>query len=491
MFGKKRWFSHPRSFFELVIAGFSTVTLPLLVAFVTGAFYVEKISNQSEEAVYRAVKATQTSRALLEQITAMERTIRQYFVLKDKALLQNYIERHDAYVETSSELKALLVDDMRLEQLRSLNGMESKLYEQLLANHEAGTAVEGEPMDFIALTELAQAILRDNNRLIDSEMAIMADLSQRARQIIFWELLAVVPGAVIFVMVFVVLLSRPVRQIDNAIRQLGAGQFEEEIRVNGPRDLAYLGERLDWLRARLKYLEEKKSKFLHYVSHELKTPLTAVREGAELLAEGLTGPLNEHQQDVTKILKKNSISLQTMIEKLLSFNTPGEASLSSGLSQLHMPHIVETVLADHKPVIMAKGIEMEVDCDDVDMHGDGEQVRVIIDNLLSNALKFTPENGRVELKLRGESDHVVIDVEDSGKGIAAEERDRVFEAFYQGSSSGQGMIRGSGLGLSIVQEFVEAHHGMVEVLEPTHLGGAHFRVQLPTEVVGGELAWAV
>ncbi|MDH5545960.1 MAG: ATP-binding protein [Gammaproteobacteria bacterium] len=483
---KHRHFSHPRSFFELIIAGFSLVALPLIVALVTGAFYVDRLTNQSQEAVYRAVQATQMSRSLVEQVSTMERYTRQYLVLKDKQLLNLYAERHQVYAETSVKLTPLFLDDSLKQRLNMLNDMERRLYDRFMGDERE----QFDDNDSIALTELAQILLRDSNLLIDSEMAIMHDMSEQARRIIYWELLAVVPGAVIFIIVFVILLSRPVRQIDAAIRRLGAGEFDTEIAVKGPRDIEYLGERLEWLRLRLKYLEEKKVKFLHYVSHELKTPLTSIRESAELLSEGVIGPLTNHQQEVTGILKKSSVNLQKMIEKLLNFNLPGQASLTSGSSEVHMAKLVETVVADHKAVVMTKQLKLETRCSEVSIHGDEEQLRAVLDNLLSNAIKYTPDGGAINLEMGSRGNNLILDVRDTGPGIKAEEREKVFEAFYRGDSAGKGLIRGSGLGLSIVREFVENHNGSIEVVgEEGH--GAHFRVVLPMKVEEEELAWAV
>ncbi|MDH5216329.1 MAG: ATP-binding protein [Gammaproteobacteria bacterium] len=483
---KQRNFTHPRSFFELIIAGFSLVALPLIVALVTGAFYVDRLTNQSQEAVYRAVQSTQMSRSLVEDVSTMERHVRQYLVLRDVQLINLYKERHEIYLETSVKLNAMLLDNALKQRLAMLNGMELKAYNDFMGN--ARDNMDGS--EFISLTELAQVLLQDSNLLIESEMDIMQEMSEQARNIIYWELLAVLPGTIIFIIVFVILLSRPVRQIDAAIRRLGAGEFDTQIKVSGPKDIEYLGERLEWLRLRLKYLEEKKVKFLHYVSHELKTPLTSIRESAELLSEGVVGPLTNHQKEVTGILKKSSVNLQKMIEKLLNFNLPGQANLASGSSQVNMLNLVETVVADHKAVVITKQLELNIKCNNVVISGDEEQLRAVVDNLLSNAIKYTPEGGKINLNLGSVGERLVLDVTDTGPGIAKEEREKVFEAFYRGDSAGKGLIRGSGLGLSIVREFVETHKGTIEVIGDESKG-AHFRVILPMRDEEEELAWAV
>ena len=485
------WPLQPRSFLELVIAGFAVVALPLIVALVTGAFYVDKLTTQSQQALQRAVQAGQTSRMLAEQLSNMERNIRQYYVLHDQQLFKSYLDRRNKYLDDARTLSTILVNEDMRSRLGVLVEMEAGLFNRLnLSDNEPGPTVV-DPAEFVALTGLAQGLVYDNSGLVDSEIAILQTISERARTIIYWELAAVLPAAIIFIGLFVVLLSRPIRQIDGAIRSLGAGEFDQEIRVEGPQDLAYLGERLDWLRLRLKYLEEKRSKFLQYVSHELKTPLTAIRESAELVGEEVVGPLNVEQRDVVDILRRNAVNLQRMIEKLLSFNMPSNNSESAKAAEVQFSHLLQTVVADHKPAIISKRIVLDVDCENVLLRGDEEQLRAVVDNLLSNAVKYTPEGGAVSLKARSADGALCLDVCDSGPGIEPAEKDKVFDAFYRGESVTNGPIHGSGLGLAIAREFVEAHHGRLELVSAPGQKGAHFRVILPLVAVEKDLAWAV
>ncbi|MDH4275195.1 MAG: ATP-binding protein [Gammaproteobacteria bacterium] len=500
---RRRWFfSRPRSFFELTLIGFSLVALPLIAALASGAFYVDRLSKQSREAVYRAAQAAQTSRILLEQVTTMERNARQYLVLHDPQLLKNYQERHDEYLKIGTELFELLLDNSLKQKLLVLNQLEQTIYNELrtlsvvVAPDTAATQdtdgvsdavstsaqndAQGIVQELISLAETAQSILQDTSSLINSEIEILRGMSTNAKEIISWELIAVIPCAVVFIIVFAILLSRPVREIDLAIRRLGEGDFDQAVVINGPRDLEYLGQRLNWLRLRLLELEEKKSKFLAYVSHELKTPLTAIREGADLLLEGVAGKLSGPQEDVATILRKSSVNLQTMIEKLLSFNLPEATEMRSGIVRVDMGEVINSVIADHKPAIIAKGLHVTLECEKVSLKGDLEQLRVVVDNLLSNAVKYSPDRGNIQVILRVERDSLVLDVKDSGPGIDLGDRDKVFDAFYRGKRPDKGHIRGSGLGLSIAKEFVTAHSGTIVVVEEDR--GAHFRVTLPTNL---------
>ena len=149
---------------------------------------------------------------------------------------------------------------------------------------------------FVGLTEHAGAITARSNELIDREVETMLATAARAQRIIFWQLLALIPVVVFLVIGFTIVIMRPIRQIDLGIRRMGSGELGVPVNVSGPEDLQYLGERLDWMRRRLLDLEQQKNRFLRHVSHELKTPLTAVREGAELLSEEVVGKLEPRQR---------------------------------------------------------------------------------------------------------------------------------------------------------------------------------------------------
>lgn len=487
----KNIFAHLKSFYSLILIGFIFVAIPLAAAVFTGVYYVDKLTDQSQQAVFRAVKSTQLSRILVQQATAMERNVRQYFILGNASLLDSYFDRHHNYIKVAEELANTTLDLNLRENLQTLTVLEKTLHDRLVLKVKAQENIDINTHDFITMTEVAKTILKSSNAVIDIEMDIMNKLSDKASETMFWETMMLIPTSLIFIFVFTSLLAKPMRQMDKAIRTLGDGEFEHELRVNGPRDMEILGERLDWLRLRLKYLEDKKVKFLQYVSHELKTPLTAIREGAELMSEGVTGNLNDHQREVADILKNNSISLQKMIEKLLSFNMPNEANLSSGYSKIRTKKVIDNVIADHKAVILAKKIRIKARCEDLTFNADEEQFRVVVDNLLSNGLKFTPENGLINISLKRREGNVILDFKDSGPGIAVDDREKIFNAFYSGKPPDKGYIQGSGLGLSIVKEFVEAQNGSIEVVNENVGYGAHFRIIWPLGDEEKELAWAV
>src|SRR3989442_10642136 len=272
-------------------------------------------------------------------------------------------------------------------------------------------------------------------------------------------------------------ISRPIAEIDAAIRQLGGADFSRPIAVRGPEDLRYLGRRLDWLRRRLDEFETQKNRFLRHVSHELKTPLTALREGAELLHDQVAGPLAPPQRQVVAIMRDNSVKLQRLIEELLDYQRALHAAASLEVKPLMLDQLVAEATRAHHLAAQAKGLRLLVDAQPAMLEADPEKLRSIVDNLISSAVKFTPPGGVISVKARALGGEAVIEVMDSGPGVAPEERESIFNLFFRGRTKADTGVKGSGLGLAIARELVEAHGGQIAVVAGG--AGGHFRVTLP------------
>jgi|ERR1700674_24982 len=471
-------FWRPKSFLALLIVGFMMVSVPFVVALVQNAIAVGRLAEQSQKAVYQAVQATTASRALGERITTMERAARQNLVFEDPALTEAYRQGHAAFQDTVRQFDAIALSRAQRERLNEIVAKESALHDLLAGPRRASIPGDLLVAEFSALSELAKAMIVDSNALIGREVDALQRLAGQAQQWVGWQLLALLPVAIFLVVALTIQITRPVRQLERSIRALGDGKFDQEIIVNGPEDLEKLGSRLNWLRLRLMELEEQKARFLRNVSHELKTPLTALREGSELLAEEATGRLTAGQKEIVRILRDNSLRLRRLIEDLLNYSALQHREGRLEVKPVRMRAMLGRVVADQKLAILAKGITLASQCEDITVLADEEKLRIIIDNLLSNAVRFSPESGTIRVSVEEADGSAILDVADSGPGIAPQERQRIFDAFYQGGAKSSGSVRGSGLGLSIVKELVAVHHGNVEVVEG-QLPGASFRVTLP------------
>lgn len=467
----------------MILYGFAFVALPLVAALALAVASIDRLSYQSQDAVYRAAQATRDSRILSGQITAMERHARQYLVLRDPVLLNAYRDTRAGFLETAAKLLELTRGTPQATLLGDLLQREQKLQQQieraLNADDSAGVA-EGIASEFAELARQADAILTGSSRLIDEEVQAMEQEAGRAQSLVVGLAFALVPLSLLSVAVFTALIAQPIRQLGRAIRQLGAGDLGQAIHVSGPHDLRALGAHLDWLRERLRELEEQKTRFLQHISHELKTPLTAIRESVDLISERAVGPLNAQQAEIAQILRSNARELQSLIEDLLNFGTARNHGMTLQLSHLDPREIIEQIAQNHKPTLISKDIQLDMRLEALSIDADAEKLAVMVDNLFSNAVKFTPPGGTIQVLLAERAGQIELSVTDSGPGVPEEEREQIFEAFFQGRQRPEGYVQGSGLGLSIAQEYAVAHGGRIIVAD--HDGeGARFQIQLPRQ----------
>jgi two-component system sensor histidine kinase GlrK len=273
------------------------------------------------------------------------------------------------------------------------------------------------------------------------------------------------------------MLARPIRRMDKAIKELGEGRYDQEISIDGPGDLRVLGKRLDWLRAELKELNEQKQQFLRHISHELKTPLTAIREATELLNDGIGGTLSVQQAEITHILKDNTIRLQRMIENLLNYTKLESIQLILNIERISLLDLITKVIGAHELSIRNKQLVIETIFNLRQITADREKLTIIIDNLISNAVRYSPDLGHIKIRTSDDKSRYIIEVIDNGPGLDKADQEKLFDPFYRGTNLHKSLISGSGLGLAITKDLVEIHGGSIELAPSSQ--GAHFIVTLP------------
>lgn len=468
---------YPKSFLKLLLLGFALAMLPLLFAFGNAALYLDRLADQSRSTVTQAIQATRSSRVLVEQLTLMERSARQFFVLHDTVLLDNFKRAHNRFSLAMNQLATLPLGQQQMHMLKTLAQDELALYQDILSQSGQSDEPQGLIARFVGLSDQAQTILSENNRLIDRESAILSQAAERTQKMLLWQSLTLLPVAFLVALVITFLVAQPIRRMDAAIRRLGEGEYAEPISIDGPGDLRTLGERLDWLRQQLFELDVEKQRFLRHVSHELKTPLTAIREGSELLSDEIGGPLTVQQREIAGILRENSLRLQKMIENLLHYTAVQYKKPQLKMEQAELGTLMDEVLDNYALTLKTKQIHILRDFQPVHLQGDLERLRTVMDNLISNAVKYTPPNGKIRVSVQQDAQSGVIEVHDGGPGVMAADRAKLFDPFYRGDGIYDSLVSGSGLGLSIAKEYVEAHGGEILLLPSDQ--GAHFRVRLP------------
>jgi len=251
---------------------------------------------------------------------------------------------------------------------------------------------------------------------------------------------------------------------------------------------------------RLKELDRLKSNFLATVSHELRTPLTSIIGYSEMLAEGIAGEMNEEQKDFVTTIHDKGEQLLELIMGLLDLSKLESGTMSLNKREMEIEDLILDVVNTLQPTARKKGVTLVSSASTglPLLWADPERLRQVLLNLTENAIKFTPEGGKVELGadasfMDSDGDDgdgggmvlfsnkrpaIEVSVTDSGIGIPDPEKARVFDAFYQVDSSSTREAGGTGLGLSIVKRLVDAHDGRIDIRDHKP-SGARFVVTLP------------
>lgn len=466
----------PRSFSGLILACLLLVAVPLVAPVLYGAESITRLATESRAIVSQAEQIGRYSRILVNQLEKMEHGVRLSRILNDASLLDGYFQSRIRFHQALAALGRLPLTPDQLNMLARVKAADQEIYARVNAL-PAGGQPRNLSIDFTTLQEAVGTFASSGDAEIEHEMDTLQATVERASAVALWLAALLVPFAILLAASAARLITIPIRQINAAIQSMGSGELSNAVHIDGPQDLQRLGDKLEWLRVSLLELERQKTTFLQHVSHELKTPLTSLREGAGLLNEGIAGELSDKQKEITAILLENSIVLQKRIEDLLNFNAlqTGKAVLAS--RTLPLRHVLDSVIQDHGLALQIKGIRVLLDCREEAVHGDEQKLRIILDNLLSNAIKYSPRGSAIHIKVARNGGSIRIDVADNGPGVALEDRERIFDAFYQGRPPAHESAKGTGLGLAIAKDYALAHGGKLELVEQKT--GAHFRLTLP------------
>ena len=463
------------SFRQLLVIAFLLIAALLGTASLRALLTLEELTLQSRDNAARALALGGAAQSLSERSVSMERSSRQSVVLDDRVLRGRFADEARDATSLLASLEAEGMPRASAQQWRThLEKMTSLLSgpPNTALDRERQIAQEFRELEIVttAIAAQAQQAIQQRNKLLESKL-------EASREILTQQVTWAIALAVALALVFGIWFTLPLRRLEDAIVGLGENRLDQVIAIQGPADLALVGQRLNWLRLRLVELDADKSRFLRHISHELKTPLASMREGVSLLEDGVAGPLNVEQREIAQILRHNTALLQSQIEDLLRFNTAAFEARQLHRQTVDLLQLLEQQIDAQRLQWRARELSVSVVGEPVKIELDAEKVGTAVANLLSNAIRYSPLKGSVRIELGTLPGIVRIDFHDQGVGVALADRERIFEPFYRGERQPLDLVRGSGIGLSIVHEYVAAHGGRVELLQDQ--AGAHFRIEFP------------
>ncbi len=463
------------SFQQLLLVAFLLIGALLGVAAVRALFSLETLMAQSRESAAQAIALSTAAQSLSERSLTMERAARQSLVLRDRQLRQRFDE---AAGNARDILRRLEDNDLpadyaynwrdRLDAITVLlDGPPETALDREREVAQVFREIDGHSA---SIAQKVQSIITGRNEALQARF-------ETSRQELTQQVVGSIGIAAILALGFGIWLARPFKRLEKAIQGLGENRLDVPIDIHGPSDVRRVSQQLEWLRLRLTELDADKARFLRHVSHELKTPLASLHEGVAVLGDGVAGALNTSQAEVVHILQHNTQLLQHQIEALLRFNAAAFEARQLKRERTDLMALLEDQVDIQRLQWQAQALTVRAEGVPVTMPLDREKIASAVGNLLSNAIRFSPHGGHIRLVLLDLPGRACIDILDQGPGVAEADRERIFEPFYRGERQPVGAVRGTGIGLSIVHEYILAHGGRITLLPQRQ--GAHFRIELP------------
>lgn len=473
------------SLYQWMLGSFVVVSLPLMFAIVYALVSMDSYSKQAHKTVFQTVMVTENSRLILERLVSMERSIRQYQVLKETSLLDAFLTHHQKFISLMDASKPYDIDSDLAKKLNQLKQLEMELFESVYhrAFQEQKPVLAEDVGQFEILTNQAKQIIEMGSRQQSLEVQALSEYEGLVRERVFYIVLASALLAFLLSVVFVHFITKPIRKTGSVIRRLAKDDFETPIEISaGPRDLRELGGNLEGLRQELKHLENEKQQFIRNISHELKTPLATLKEGTDLLSEELIGSLTQEQKEVVQLMQVGNFNIMNLVANLLEYQKAVSIQSRLDLGEVDVSKLVAHLVADYQLLVQNKGVVLDVAVPRFKIVADAAKLKMILSNFLSNAIKFSNSGDHIGVSVTRTQTGLHFLVEDQGPGIPEELHQAIFEDFFQGDVQPGSTMKGTGLGLAIVGYYVDKHGGEIQLLPPNkYYSGARIALDLPVE----------
>jgi signal transduction histidine kinase len=470
-----------------IFLGFSLVILVLAAVGILSLRAVGRLVSLNREVASETLPALRLTAGVRDAMLALARLEARFTILRDPRYAAVWRERVDTVQADLVRLRELARTEEEARYLSEAH-VAFELYREAVATEQRRLAVAGarapsvgEPAGRV-LAERVETSLdalqgATHARVLYAQGEV-ARLEARTWTGVVVALAASVALALVATAVIALRITRSLRRLSAATTAVAAGSFREPIPTGSNDEVGVLARAFNAMAARLRQLDEMKEEFFATLSHELRSPLTSVREASHLLADHVAGPLTPKQARLVDIIQRSSDRLLRLVNQILDIQRLRAGLLPLQRGPVDLERLVGRAVDELRPQAEEAGVTL-------DRERVGERFTVVADedrlvqvvvNLLANAIRFTPAGGRVVARVVDAGPECEIQVEDTGLGIPAVELPHIFESYRQ-AHLGKG---GTGLGLSIVRGLVQAHRGRVTV-ESYEGKGSRFTVLLPRE----------
>jgi len=437
-------------------------------------FQLRQLTALSTNMAMLHYPAIESAKHLLTVLYAQLNSEKKYLVVRDATFLQHFDEEVEEFHRGLQTLQLQELTPQGIQLLKDIKHMQQErltmLHEKLERKASASALPSGnyEGRRDVLMDRISATL----QQFIDlHEMGISVGVSRSRENSAQAE--AVTEQLVLLALVFGITLAgfasytilRPLRQLQSHIKQIGLGNFRTSLNIRAPRELRDLVDAVNRMGIKLQELDDMKEEFLAHVSHELRTPMASIQEGTHLLLDEIPGPLSQEQRTTLRIMADSSRRLITLISTILDLSKMNAGMMEYRIVPTDIKRVADMSVKKVQLLADAKHVQLllEGPAQQVWVKADVFRIEQVLDNLLSNALKFSSEGGIVKVVMKPDlsSGTLEVSVSDGGPGIQAEDLPYIFERFYQGRTKAKLAAPGSGLGLALAKNVVEAHGGRI------------------------------
>jgi two-component system sensor histidine kinase GlrK len=412
------------------------------------------------------------SEKLLDLIYSQVRYEKKFIISKDEIFYNEFLRLRNDFDRTLEEMTPLADFSPTGTSLKKIK----EFYQdyQSLVHEEAEYLKAGSPDSNLSFNqkkeEVTQSIISEIEKSkttirqdATGKIKLLHEIGMKLRQVGM-----VMTGAFIIIGILVSLfinrsITVPVSILKRKTKEIGQGNFKGNLNLYSPPELAELAGAFNLMCNKLSELDQMKSDFFSFITHELRTPLSTIKMGMDLLRDGAEGPITEGQKELLTVIEKESYRLIGLVNSLLDLSKMEAGMMSFHLRPQNIAPLINQTIKELGPLVDSKKITLEIRGTEglPILKMDSERILQALRNIIGNAVKFTPEGGRVKVSARSADHGVEVSIADTGPGIPSENLITIFEKFQQAITDRTLPTQGTGLGLAIAKQIITHHGGKI------------------------------
>lgn len=470
---------------------------------------IQGIVTTGQELTQISSRVRATSTEQLARIAQLGENAAKYWVTQDPGYFDKFDQLHSEYDTELRRLSALQLSDAERHEMTELTAVWDKLgnpsprlrsFVKLRSTKAAQDSLSQlqEALDVIQLQ--TQRVGEASQATMSSQLESSERAAREAERLSWISAIGVLLLTVVISALIARSISEPLQRLKEGTHEVAAGQFDYRLDNSGGDEFAQVARDFNTMTERLGELDRMKRDFVSKVSHDLKTPLSSMQETISVLLDDISGPLTAQQRTLLELHQQSATRLSSMLAKLLDLSRL-ESGIEPDMQMVDAAWLLQHAVNQIGTARIDRGLNVEVDVptNQILVESDADRMLQLLENLLENAVKFSPPDGTIRVELlavtsrpdripearwgairmhEAPSCAMFIAISDSGPGISDDQKERVFTRFYQTDAGRSIRGRGVGLGLTICREIVSTHGGTIWVSDNAD-GGTVFNVLIP------------